>query len=1345
MTLRLGGSGRTSLAALASLTLAAALACGVAMTGCGGDSNPTTPPTADSGPDATGIDAAPDAPNMMMPDAGHEAAPGQCATPSFMPGAGTVAAGTAVAITSANLPAGGFIFYTTDGTLPTHASPALTSGMSITITQSETVRAVAFASTCVDSSVASAAYTVTPVTPDAGDAGLPPPPPACPTPTFAPGAGAIQAGSNVAITATGLPTSGFIYYTTDGTNPTHGSQVYSGPIQVNGNETIRALSAASTCTDSSIASAVYTTLLPDGGLPLPVFTPTAQTENNDFLLALSEATPGTLICYTLDGVTTPTCSTTATAATCTGTSAAYNAATRVNISGAVTDSATGKVTVQAIACGVGYTTTLPAKQTYTLQVAPPTMVNPAPGNTLFNDNGTMTAVWPTPSISTVTTGATIQVTTDGTSMPTCGVASPGTPAGATITINKNTVINAIGCKTGYAPSTVPDTLTYTIQLNPPVLPANTTPFYSAAAATITPDDTTNAGSTDWLCSTSDGTTPGCGTTAMSCTGTGATGATSPTTNNTTVKTIACKLGLTPSTVVTGGPYVLQLSPPGLSVPGFDMASGAPLTSYRIPVAGIAAPNAAQGQPITTPATPAVLAYGFTCVIDNGTPACGVNACTTGTQVAVGGAIPAVPVATDVWSIIGCPAATGASANFAPSVVTSVAFSAANGALAPSITPASAGPFTSQLKPQIANTDPTAVKICYTTDGSTPTCTNNACGVGTSFAADGAGAATLAFTVTAGGSGYNAGTPPIVSVSGGGGTCTGLTPTIAAGAVTAVTGTCSGYTSAPTVSFTGGGGSGATATALPSDVVVLGALSTDNTKVQAVACSGTLTSTAATARTYNFALAQPDFTLVQTTEVTGDQNGGGASGAGQQIQLSTASNFAGETIHYTTGGATATCATGTTVTWNGTSWATSVGSVITVPSSSPFTLSAIACGTAQQPSAARSASFTVGTAPVVIAPGTEVWENTVAPTLTSATAGAQVCYTTDGSNPGCSAGACTGATTTPIANAGMLPAIGTTGTTVKAVACTATLAASAPTQATYTLNISNVVVNIATQVANVCPAPSSFTLGLDQTTVSTDVGGPTFNATVCYTLDGTTPPANCSPLVAVSPATYVCFSTGAGGAGLSAVIPIRATQALSVVTCKTGFNAATTVPTTVPITAYSHTITVDGNLAEWTGATEQLSNGAANVGHFTHDGTNLYFGVSGGYTAVAGTDITIYVGDATSTATGPWTGPNAFGAPSLPFAPSYVFSWDTAGGSAPVALAYPGWTAAGFTPAVGFQSGTNVEFSVPIGALKSVNVLGAVVSGVGTAPALVEEWPGGTYANYLSDALNSCQAPNANLH
>jgi len=1296
MTRRLGGIGSKNLAAMASLSLAATLAGGFAITGCGGDNNPSTMEDAgDGGADVIVVDRTPP-PDGTMNEASD--AP--------------VDRGMDVAME----------------TSPDVTTPPPDAGMDVMVMAQ------------------------------------------CGTPTITPNGGSIPIGQNVTITpAMGFPMGGFIFYTTDGTLPTHTSPLYSGPIQVTQNETIHAIAfAQGTCTDSMLASASFTvTPVEAGSLQTPVFNPQSQVRNNDFLLGLS-GTAGSTICYTLDGVTMPTCTVTASTATCAGNSQTYNAATQISITGSITNTTdpmkVGQVMVQAIACEAGSSTTSVSSQTYTLQAASPTMVSPAPGALMYKSGGY------SPTISSATTSATIQITTDGTSMPTCGVASPGTAAAnpSTVAVSANEVINAIACKTGYAPSAMPDTLTYTVQLNAPVLQAAAT---SDSTFTPTVTDTANAGSSDTKCFTTDGSTPACNAMATGCTGTGVTSAPSITANNTTVMAIACKAGLTTSGVATGGPYMLQLSPPGLTQPGFNGTTGLPTTSYRIPVMGFAAPVVGQSTPTgTTPASYSTT-NGFTCVVDNGAtgtmmPACGTNMCTTGTQLAVGAALPSVPAPTttaaDAWAIIACPTATGTRAAFAPSAVTTVTYSAASGALAPSITPASAGPYTTPIQPQIANTDSTTMTICYTTDGITaPTCSNAVCTSGGSTTqvtgVAGAGAASLTFSVTAGGTGYSSSTPPVVSVSGGGGTCTGIAATVAAGAVTGITGagTCTGFTTAPTVSFTGGGGSGAAASAVPTDVVVIAAIGNNNTTVQAVACSTAFTQTAATPRTYNFAIAEPDFTLVQTTQTTGDLNGGGSGlvGAGQQIKLSSASNFTGfgtETIHYTTDGSTANCSTGTVV---------SSPTNITVPSTASYTLSAIGCGTNQSSSTARTAMFTIGAATPVITnqvtgspTGSLTWERTFSTIITSATgAGTPICYTTDGSTPTCSGGTCGGSATTIPATSPATVMVTTGGMQVRAVACTSTLGQSGTASANYTLNISNVVFS-----PNPATCAAAANIGLDQSTTATNLGGPTDNACVCYTTDGTAAVLASNIATCTTPAsgTGTCFLSGNAGATTSATAALDVTTALSVVTAKAGFTAAATVPTSIPFTAYSRAIsTIDGVLqgGEWSN-TDNLVGGTVGVSAYvSHDASNLYVAVTG-YTAAAGTDVVVFFG-ANNTG-GTTAAPSAFGTYTIPFSAKWALSWASNGsqGTAVTAYAYTtSWASTTLTGATaGYTSGATVEFSVPLsdfGPPSTLDVSGSIVTGVGTAgAATTNTWPslGGGMGQRVADTLASCEAPAAEV-
>jgi hypothetical protein len=86
-------------------------------------------------------------------------------------------------------------------------------------------------------------------------------PPAA-TPSFSPPSGTYNAAQTVTIADT--TPGATIYFTTDGTTPTTGSEVYNGPITVNSTETIKAIAGASGYSDSAVMSATYTiSLSPD--------------------------------------------------------------------------------------------------------------------------------------------------------------------------------------------------------------------------------------------------------------------------------------------------------------------------------------------------------------------------------------------------------------------------------------------------------------------------------------------------------------------------------------------------------------------------------------------------------------------------------------------------------------------------------------------------------------------------------------------------------------------------------------------------------------------------------------------------------------------------------------------------------------------------------------------------------------------------------------------------------------------------------------------------------------------------------------------------------------------------
>ena len=163
------------------------------------------------------------------------------------------------------------------------------------------------------------------------------------TPTFSVPAGNYTSIQTVTISdATGGAT---IYYTTNGTPPNIGSAVYSGSITVSSTETLEAVAIASGYSNSTVASAAYTVILPTA---TPTISLASGTYDQPQSVSISDATLGAVIYYTTDG-TTPTTS-----------SPVYN--------GAITVSSTETLQTIALAPGdsvsgvasASYTDTLPA-------------------------------------------------------------------------------------------------------------------------------------------------------------------------------------------------------------------------------------------------------------------------------------------------------------------------------------------------------------------------------------------------------------------------------------------------------------------------------------------------------------------------------------------------------------------------------------------------------------------------------------------------------------------------------------------------------------------------------------------------------------------------------------------------------------------------------------------------------------------------------------------------------------------------------------------------------------------------------------------------------------------------
>jgi len=160
----------------------------------------------------------------------------QAAMPTFSPGAGTYPVAQSVALSDTT--PGAAIFYTTDGTAPTTSSTPYTGP--IPVSSTETIKAMATASGCSNSAIASATYIIAP--------------PAA-TPTFSPPAGSYASAQNVTISDT--TPGATIYYTTDGTTPTTSSTKFTAPVAVTSTKTIKAIAVASGFSNSAVAMATY--------------------------------------------------------------------------------------------------------------------------------------------------------------------------------------------------------------------------------------------------------------------------------------------------------------------------------------------------------------------------------------------------------------------------------------------------------------------------------------------------------------------------------------------------------------------------------------------------------------------------------------------------------------------------------------------------------------------------------------------------------------------------------------------------------------------------------------------------------------------------------------------------------------------------------------------------------------------------------------------------------------------------------------------------------------------------------------------------------------------------------
>jgi hypothetical protein len=200
--------------------------------------------------------------------------------PVLTPSAGVYPTPQVVTITSATNDA--VIYYTTDGSTPNTSSQVYNGP--IMVDSNTTIQAYAVKAGMADSEVVSASYVILQKVA---------------SPTLTPVGGTYNEPQTVTIECE--ESGAIIHYTTDGSVPNEDSPVYSEPITVSANTTIRAYAVKAGMADSETVSVSFI-ILPEI-VAEPTFTPGTGIYHSPQTVIISCATPGAVIHYTTDGTT----------------------------------------------------------------------------------------------------------------------------------------------------------------------------------------------------------------------------------------------------------------------------------------------------------------------------------------------------------------------------------------------------------------------------------------------------------------------------------------------------------------------------------------------------------------------------------------------------------------------------------------------------------------------------------------------------------------------------------------------------------------------------------------------------------------------------------------------------------------------------------------------------------------------------------------------------------------------------------------------------------------------------------------------------------------------------------
>ncbi|BDA79643.1 hypothetical protein LPTSP3_g25730 [Leptospira kobayashii] len=439
---------------------------------------------------------------------------GLLGTPNFNIPPGTYTTAQSLTMTPPGSPIGIAIHYTTDNSAPTCTS---TSGTSVAISASTTIRAISCLAGYTRSSETSGYYEIT------GTVAAP---------NFSMSGGTYYNDQTLTLSS---PTSGasIRYNLTIGSTPSNpdcsSSTLYTTPLTINQDDTrIVAIACRSGWADSTFSSQTYRLTVAD-----PILSPVSGDYSSNISVSASTTTSGANIHYRVGASASCSDSTTAPSLNITGSETINN--------------------VYSIACKSNYTSSAIISGIYTMTGTLPTPVfSLAAGAYGGSQSVTVSAGAGSPS------GTSIHYTTDG-SGPTCASATSPNP----ITVAASSTIIAIACKSSPAwisSSVVSASYTINGQLTAPSFSANpglvSGIYENEQTITISSDPGTTI---YYTVGNGSHTPPTCGT------GSVGTSATISANTNNVIKAIACRASYTDSNVSTSVSYNLKANIPSPSV------------------------------------------------------------------------------------------------------------------------------------------------------------------------------------------------------------------------------------------------------------------------------------------------------------------------------------------------------------------------------------------------------------------------------------------------------------------------------------------------------------------------------------------------------------------------------------------------------------------------------------------------------------------------------------------------------------------------------------------------------------------------------------------------------------